>query len=421
MQPIIEVKNVSKKYRLSEAQPYYTLRDSLAGLFKNPFTKKNTQLGKDEFWALDDVSFNVMPGEVIGIIGRNGAGKSTLLKILSQITPPTEGEVIMRGRVGSLLEVGTGFSPELTGRENIYLNGAILGMSRAEVRQKFDEIVAFSEVEKFLDTPLKRYSSGMYMRLAFAVAAHLETEILIVDEVLAVGDAEFQKKALGKMGEVTKQGRTVLFVSHNLLTVQNLCDRALFLESGVVRLVGKTNKVINQYSSSAANPQKVKAVKASLGSLSEDAVIRFDSIVVANQQGSVNFKSSDSLKVELEYSSEKLQPLVGARVVVSVVSEFSENIVLRLDSDIVKKSIEESISPSGKIICEAEKINLTEGNYYVNIDFLINGTSKCYIVAAAKFSVITDLDEYGYKLHPDKTVCDNVIKYFFKSKEKVQI
>ena len=189
----------------------------------------------EEFWALKDVSFEVKRGEVLGIIGRNGAGKSTLLKILSRITEPTEGRVTLRGRVASLLEVGTGFHPELTGRENIYLNGAILGMTRAEIRRKFDEIVAFAEVEKFLDTPVKRYSSGMYVRLAFAVAAHLEPEILVVDEVLAVGDAEFQKKCLGKMNSVaTVEGRTVLFVSHNMAVVQHLCERVILLKNGVL-------------------------------------------------------------------------------------------------------------------------------------------------------------------------------------------
>lgn len=247
MQPIIEVNGLSKKYRLGESQPYYTLRDSLAGLFKNPLAAAREQLEKDEFWALKNVNFTVNQGEVVGIIGRNGAGKSTLLKILSQITPPTEGEVILRGRVGSLLEVGTGFSPELTGRENIYLNGAVLGMKRSEVKRKFDEIVAFSEVEKFLDTPLKHFSSGMYMRLAFAVAAHLEPEILIVDEVLAVGDAEFQKKCLGKMGEVAGEGRTVLFVSHNMGAVRNLCEKSILLSEGKLITMGESEKVIQQY------------------------------------------------------------------------------------------------------------------------------------------------------------------------------
>ena len=201
----------------------------------------------EEFWALDDVSFGVGRGEVVGIIGRNGAGKSTLLKILSRITEPTRGRVRIKGRVASLLEVGTGFHPELTGRENVYLNGAILGMSRAEIRRKFDEIVAFAGVERFLDTPVKRYSSGMYVRLAFAVAAHLEPEILVVDEVLAVGDAEFQKKCLGKMQDVSRDGRTVLFVSHNMLAVQRLCSRALYLENGQLKASGRVADIVANY------------------------------------------------------------------------------------------------------------------------------------------------------------------------------
>jgi lipopolysaccharide transport system ATP-binding protein len=206
----------------------------------------------EELWALKDVSFQVNEGERVGIIGRNGAGKSTLLKILSRVTDPTEGHISIKGRVGSLLEVGTGFHPELTGRENIYLNGAILGMSKSEIERKFDEIVAFSEVEKFLDTPVKRYSSGMYVRLAFAVAAHLEPEILVVDEVLAVGDAQFQKKCLGKMGDVTRQGRTILFVSHNMTAVQSLCSRAIWLDNGKVSRDGEASDVISEYLQSNA-------------------------------------------------------------------------------------------------------------------------------------------------------------------------
>ncbi len=236
---IISVENLGKKYRIShqaERQRYTALRDVLAnkvkGLFQNRKSEIENQKSVEDFWALQDVSFEVKRGEVVGIIGRNGAGKSTLLKILSRITEPSTGRVDLRGRVASLLEVGTGFHPELTGRENVFLNGAILGMSRAEIRRKFDEIVAFAEVEKFLDTPVKRYSSGMYVRLAFAVAAHLEPEILIVDEVLAVGDAQFQKKCLGKMQDVSKGGRTVLFVSHNMVAVQTLCHRALWLRDG---------------------------------------------------------------------------------------------------------------------------------------------------------------------------------------------
>lgn len=244
MKPILEVHNLSKEFLIvANNEPYLALRDILS----NPFKLLN-QPKKEIFKALDDVSFNVMPGESIGIIGRNGAGKSTLLKILSKITPPSSGKVICRGRIAALLEVGTGFHPELTGRENVYMNGSILGMRKWEIDKHFDEIIYFSGVEKFLDTPLKRYSSGMQLRLAFAVAAHLEPEILIIDEVLAVGDAEFQKKCLGKMDEVSKSGRTVIFVSHDLSAVSTLTKNALFIENGKTIEYDNTKKVIQTYS-----------------------------------------------------------------------------------------------------------------------------------------------------------------------------
>jgi len=251
-EPIIEIENLGKRYLIgADREKYLSLRDQLAKTthgFLHRFGVKHHLVPRtEEFWALKDVSFSVQEGEVVGIIGRNGAGKSTLLKILSQITPPTEGKIICRGRIASLLEVGTGFHPELTGRENIYLNGAILGMTRAEIKRKFDEIVAFAEVEKFLDTPVKRYSSGMYVRLAFAVAAHLEPEILVVDEVLAVGDAVFQKKCLGKMREVAKQGRTVLFVSHNMQAIRLLCSRCVLLQYGKVVANGEPEDVSSSY------------------------------------------------------------------------------------------------------------------------------------------------------------------------------
>src|SRR3989338_8619449 len=233
MKPIIQVKSISKRYRIRERLPYYSLRDEIVNTLRNPLklVKRNN---REFIWALKNVSFNAREGEVLGIIGPNGAGKSTLLKILSRITPPTKGEIRLRGRVASLLEVGTGVHPELTGRENIYLNGTILGMKRREIKKKFDEIVAFAEIEKFLDTPVKRYSSGMYVRLAFAVAAHLEPEILLVDEVLAVGDAQFQKKCLGKMEDVANEGRTILFVSHNMAAVKSLCSRTILLDKGKI-------------------------------------------------------------------------------------------------------------------------------------------------------------------------------------------
>ena len=250
--PIVSARAISKQYFLGAQQKHDLLRDRLAQGFRNLFRKDEDQGETRDFWALKDVSFDVTEGEVVGIVGRNGAGKSTLLKVLSQITEPTEGEVRIRGRVASLLEVGTGFHPELTGRENIYLNGAILGMSRAEIRKKFDQIVDFSEVEAFIDTPVKRYSSGMYVRLAFAVAAHLEPEILVVDEVLAVGDLAFRKKCMGKMDEVAKGGRTVFFVSHNMSAVQLLCTRGLLLKSGNLELDGPAKSVVTGYMSNFA-------------------------------------------------------------------------------------------------------------------------------------------------------------------------
>ncbi len=245
----VRAENLGKLYRLGHRERYSTLRDAIARALAAPFGRAgNGGKPASEFiWALKQVSFEIKFGEVVGIIGGNGAGKSTLLKILSRITEPTEGEAAIYGRVGSLLEVGTGFHPELTGRENIFLNGAILGMKRTEIERKFDEIVGFAEVERFIDTPVKHYSSGMYMRLAFAVAAHLEPEILIVDEVLAVGDAAFQKKCLGKMGEVAKEGRTVLFVSHNLGAVNALCQKALHLEQGSVLRMGEASQIVEAY------------------------------------------------------------------------------------------------------------------------------------------------------------------------------
>jgi lipopolysaccharide transport system ATP-binding protein len=257
--PIIEAAGVGKRYRLSHLGPRSaTLRESLTNAFRSLGQKKTAGDGAsiEEFWALQDVSFEIMPGEVIGIIGRNGAGKSTLLKILSRITEPTAGEVTLRGHVASLLEVGTGFHGELSGRENIFLNGTILGLTREQIRAKFDEIVEFAEVEKFLDTPVKRYSSGMYTRLAFAVAAHLEPDILIVDEVLAVGDMQFQKKCLGKMGEAARGGRTVLFVSHNMAAMKQLCQRGILLSNGRVVFDGGIHECAALYASNASQTHR---------------------------------------------------------------------------------------------------------------------------------------------------------------------
>jgi lipopolysaccharide transport system ATP-binding protein len=261
----VRADGLGKRYRVGRRERYETLRDTVAGagsaLFRamrRPRAARrlpaSLESEDDLLWALEDVSFEIFRGDVVGIVGRNGAGKSTLLRVLSRITEPTAGQVEIHGRVGSLLEVGTGFHPELTGRENVFLNGAILGMRRAEIRRKFDEIVAFAEVERFIDTPVKRYSTGMYMRLAFAVAAHLEPEILIVDEVLAVGDAQFQKKCLGKMGAVARQGRTVLFVSHQMNQIRRLCERCLWLDRGHLRGCGAVHDVLGLYEASFTTP-----------------------------------------------------------------------------------------------------------------------------------------------------------------------
>ena len=263
MRPAIRVENLGKCYRLNPAlarQDYHTLRETLVSLASWPVRRLRggpNGTRTEPFWALKDVSFDIHPGEVVGVIGRNGAGKSTLLKVLSRITQPTSGSVELTGRVGSLLEVGTGFHPELSGRENVYLNGAILGMTRREIARKFDEIVAFAEIEQFLETPVKRYSSGMYVRLAFAVAAHLEPEILLVDEVLAVGDARFQEKCLGAMQRTAATGRTVIFVSHNMATIRHLCGRAILLKSGQIAADASPSTVIKSYLSEAHETSRV--------------------------------------------------------------------------------------------------------------------------------------------------------------------
>ncbi|MCW3117694.1 MAG: transporter ATP-binding protein [Chitinophagaceae bacterium] len=301
---IIKVEGIGKKYIISHQGPekYSALRDVIARKTKKWIKRKEEKFSaKEEFWALKDISFEINQGEAVGIIGRNGAGKSTLLKVLSRITEPSNGRIEINGRVASLLEVGTGFHPELTGRENIFLNGAILGMSRVEIKNKFDEIINFAGVEKFLDTPVKRYSSGMYVRLAFAVAAHLEPEILVVDEVLAVGDAEFQKKCIGKMDEVSKSGRTVLFVSHNMGVIAELCQKCILLDKGEVKLHDKTNKVLDQYNVLLSNSFSVYENKSQLNNS-----LHIKSISIQSRSGNNIFSFNEKiiLKAELNITSE---------------------------------------------------------------------------------------------------------------------
>jgi lipopolysaccharide transport system ATP-binding protein len=314
-QPIISVNGIGKKYIIDHQRPerYKALRDVISNNFKQAVKKSQGLFGlksgsngvsKEEFWALRDVSFDIQEGERVGIIGRNGAGKSTLLKLLSRITEPTTGSIHLGGKVASLLEVGTGFHPELSGRENIFLNGAILGMSRSEIKRKFDEIVDFAEVEKFLDTPVKRYSSGMYVRLAFAVAAHLEPEILIVDEVLAVGDAQFQKKCLGKMEDVSKnEGRTVLFVSHSMSTITSLCTRAILIEGGRVKKDGDTaSTILAYYTSGQSSPTQVAYEEGRVRPGDKFAQLLRAAILKNGKLSGEEINIGDEISVEIEFA-----------------------------------------------------------------------------------------------------------------------
>ncbi|PSB32755.1 ABC transporter ATP-binding protein [Chlorogloea sp. CCALA 695] len=311
---VIRVENLSKKYILGQQKQehYATLRDVLASTAKsisrqalNPFAKKAPLPDLEEFWALKDVSFEIKQGDRVGFIGRNGAGKSTLLKVLSRITEPTTGRISIKGRIASLLEVGTGFHPELTGRENIYLNGSILGMSKFEIKKKFDEIVAFAEVEKFLDTPVKRYSSGMYVRLAFAVAAHLEPEILIIDEVLAVGDTQFQKKCLGKMEEVGKEGRTVLFVSHQMGMITQLCTKALMLNKGSVVQEGNAEHIISFYIKTIGLGEENNFVRAELLETEKSVFVSEAKTINASGLSTGVFTHNEPIYLEIIYKIKK--------------------------------------------------------------------------------------------------------------------
>jgi lipopolysaccharide transport system ATP-binding protein len=326
MKPILEVQHIGKKFSIShQGKGETTFRESLLGMFRQG---KEIQ---EDFWALKDVKFDIYPGESVGIIGRNGAGKSTLLKILSKITPPTTGKIICRGRIASLLEVGTGFHSELSGRENIYLNGSILGLKRAEISKQFDAIVDFSGVEKFLDTPLKHYSSGMQLRLAFAVAAHLEPEILIIDEVLAVGDAEFQKKCMGKMDEVSKSGRTILFVSHNMGAVQNLCPTSILLHKGKVISFGPTNEIIQQHVEVNSNNDSIAYFK---NELTPTTQLRFNWVKLSNTDNVEcrEFNIGESIVITFSISTFGLKKSAIA-LTVTTAEDIPLALIINLDSN----------------------------------------------------------------------------------------
>jgi lipopolysaccharide transport system ATP-binding protein len=381
----IRVDGLSKQYRIgSKQQGYKTLRDTLAATLLSPFRRAQdllrgqaygaAELG-ETIWALKDVSCEIKRGEVVGIIGPNGAGKTTLLKILSRITEPTEGQAEIQGRVGSLLEVGTGFHPELTGRENIYLNGAILGMKKAEIEQKFDEMVSFAEIDKFIDTPVKHYSSGMYVRLAFAVAAHLEPEILLVDEVLAVGDMAFQKKCLGKMDDVAKEGRTVLFVSHNMGAIQQLTERSILLENGKLILDAKTPKVVEVYLDETVASETTTNLETKREDFKVNS-IRFNYDVLES-----GFNKPLQFDLSLSVERDKYDVLFGIAIVNSIGAKImvSECVVKKLSSSEIILSI---------II---NNHYLPPGSYIINLGIEVRGELILYQERVLRFE-LSDLN-----------------------------
>ena len=352
-----------------------------------PSSDVRTDVDRDTLWALKDVSFQVERGEVVGIIGRNGAGKSTLLKILSRITAPTEGRAVINGRVGSLLEVGTGFHPELTGRENIYLNGTILGMSKAEVDRKFDKIVDFSGVEKFIDTPVKRYSSGMRVRLAFSVAAHLEPDILLIDEVLAVGDAEFQQRCLGKMGEVASEGRTVLFVSHNMAAVSSLCPKAMYLHQGRLLEYGPTDEIIEHYVASAQDLMAVPLVEREDRDGTED--LKFRSVWCVNQEGqrSLSLRTGEQARIELVFDT-KLPPesIPDLTLSFSFLSQYGHRLLL-CRNDYTGDEFAAG-SQANKAVCLIPDFPLVPGIYHLNVYAECKGDILDWVKHAVQIEVL---------------------------------
>jgi len=400
MKPAIKIQNIAKSYRIShtaERGGYKTLRESIAAISSSPFRRlKGEPRDKmEEFWALEDISFDVQPGEVVGIIGRNGAGKSTLLKILSRIAKPTSGEVQIRGRIGSLLEVGTGFHPELTGRENIYLNGSILGMSRQEISGQFDNIVQFAEVERFLDTPVKRYSSGMYVRLAFAVAAHLNPEILLVDEVLAVGDIAFQNKCLARMEHVAKEGRTILFVSHNMAAVQSLCSRAILISGGRIQNSGETADVISRFIGGlSANSQDASLSAIELrghqnrrrGSKEILCTLRINTPSDPGHAVPVG----SAVKFAIGFSTS--EPIPGAAIAVIVCARDGQRIAIFHSR--IHSRVELWKQSSGVAFCDVPELPLLPGTYRIDLAVATNDDAIDYIEQASLLTVVPS-DYFG--------------------------
>jgi len=391
-EPVIQVQGLGKKYVIRHNAPrggYVTLRDTLVAAARSVpgklLRRGAATCTREEFWALRDVSFDVPQGDVVGVIGRNGAGKSTLLKVLSRITAPTTGRVVLDGRVASLLEVGTGFHPELTGRENVFLNGAILGMSREEIRRKFDEIVSFAGVERFLDTPVKRYSSGMYVRLAFAVAAHLEPEILLVDEVLAVGDAAFQKKCLGKMQDVTREGRTVLFVSHNMAAIQGLCSKCYLLNGGRVIAEGSPSSIVEQYlaDASVTTPGQLAQRKDRQGS----AEIQFFEVAILDAKGRPidGALSGQDIAIAVSYRSRDGKPISRLDVHITF-NTTSGQFMFTCSSEGSGHPLE--VAPStGKLICHIPELPLAPGHYVFNLFSTVGGVPADWVREAGSLRV----------------------------------
>lgn len=362
--PIIEVQHLSKKYSLGKKrQMYRTFRDTMADTLSHPFRRRAS---REDFWALKDINFTVQPGEVLGIIGKNGAGKSTLLKILSRITDPSGGRVIMRGRVASLLEVGTGFHPELSGRENVYLSGSVLGMGKQEINTKFDEIVEFAEIEKFLDVPIKRYSSGMYMRLAFSVAAHLDPEILLVDEVLAVGDIAFQKKCLGKMDSVAKGGRTVIFVSHQLEFLAQLCKRCLLVDRGEIIEDGASRDVISHYIQLVRNaaPISLRDRKDRQG----EGRVRFTETWLEDVRGNRvrRIVSGQPIKIVATYETRDGAEITNLAISFAVLTIHGV-LVVDLGTGTVTPDFTGHIPKHGKVECIIPRLHFNSGEFVYNV------------------------------------------------------
>ena len=396
MHPAIRVSNLNKKYIIGgQEKGYRTFREAVFDAVISPLQRLRShptqeEIEQKEFWALQDVSFDIPQGEVVGIIGRNGAGKSTLLKVLSKITEPTSGRVEIRGRVGSLLEVGTGFHPELTGRENIYMNGSILGMRRAEITRKFDEIVAFSEIEKFLDTPVKRYSSGMYVRLAFAVAAHLEPEILIVDEVLSVGDAQFQKKCLGKMEEVGKEGTTVLLVSHSMTTVQALANKAIFLNRGITCGITTVNEAVGKYlyNGEFGNSGYFMAQ----GNTNKDAYIVDARLINQNNEVADRFPVYESFTLEITWVNLKC---VKVNPNFMLVNQNGINVMISSDTPLDWSGDKKKAAGkyTSKVVIPPNLLNAND--YYVHISLDCSSPRICYDnhLDALRFSLFDPMNE----------------------------